>query len=332
MVEESFTHGIEVVIMAHDRPVETLRAVRAIQKIDFGIPCRIVVSDNPTSPESQVIGLPVDVVHILRSPCVSANEHLSLVWKDFSYEWTLLTHDDDELLPSLGDFFKESHHKPGVTVITGMSRIISPEGSEIRDKGYESRLQQAGLIGRKSQSKNELHNHLFDLGSLFPASAIIIKNGSTDFSNWNNDYALAGDLAHSLKASLSGGVCFQGEMPIMNYYLHGGNSVYTSGAAGGLLADFCITRFDFLLQHPEWANDKRKKQLSKSALAARILAKSFHLSTRYKNVKKYGQRANNFTEGKSVFSIALLPMPVGPFKPLVRFLMWRRIGVRRVKL
>jgi hypothetical protein len=318
--------------MSHDRQIETLRAVTAIKKIDFGTPTKIVVSDNPSTEENIVQGLPADVEHIVRFPCVSSNEHLSLIWKDFSYEWTLLTHDDDELLPALGDYFRENSHKPEVTLITGLSRIISPEGSEIRDSGYESRLIAADLYNQDSQTTNTLHNYLFDLGSLFPASAMIIKNGTVDFSVWNNDYALAGDIAHSLKASLSGTTCFQGKTPIMNYYLHGGNSVYTSGAAGGLMSDFCITRFDFLIQHPNWASPKRKIQLSKASLAARILAKSFHLTSRYENVKEYSKRANKTTGGRAVFRIAMIPLYLGPLQPLVRYLMWRRLGVRRVKL
>ena len=327
-----YEHGLEIVVMAHDRQEETLRAVRALKAIDFGIPTRIVVSDNASNVDNVVVGLPPDVDHIIRTPCVSPNEHLMLIWKEFTFEWTLVTHDDDEMLPAFGEFFRQNREKSEVTVITGLSRIISQDGLEISDQGYENRLKKAGLFGNITQSTAELHNYLFDFGSLFPASAIIIRNGAIDFSTWNNNYALAADVAHSMKASLSGHVCFQGETPIMNYYLHGNNSVYSSSAAGGLMADFCITRFDFLTRYPEWASRERMKRLTKATLVARILAKSFHLDERYFNVAKYAREANRKSNNQAVNPIALIPLPLGILKPIVRFLMWRRLGVRRITL
>ena len=79
MTTAQYKKGIEIVVMSHDRQVETLRAVAAIKKIDFGVPTTIVVSDNPSTERNIVQGLPADVKHIVRSPCVSSNEHLSLI-------------------------------------------------------------------------------------------------------------------------------------------------------------------------------------------------------------------------------------------------------------
>jgi hypothetical protein len=329
----SLKPGIEIVIMAHDRQVETLRAVDAIKKIDFGVPTYITVSDNPTSKELIVTGLPADIKHVIRDPCMTANEHAKTIWGEFESEWTLLTHDDDELLPALGRIFIQFSGNPDVSVITGLSEIINKDGNTIQEIGYESRLASAGLFQKLSEPRFDLAEHLFDLGSLFPASAIIIRgNHGIDFANWNVDFELAGDLAHSMYAALEGAVVFEGREPVMKYHLHGGNSVLTSGAAGGLMADFTVTRLQFLMDNPEWATAARKLKITKGALIGRILANAFHLDKRYRNIAKYVHQANKATGNAAAFSICLIPLPLGVLKPLVRFLMWRRLGVRRVRL
>lgn len=325
--------GIEIVIMAHDRQMETLRAVTALRAIDFGVPTAIKVSDNPSSEASVVKGLPSDIEHIVRSPCLSANDHAKKIWSEFGYEWTLLTHDDDELLPALGEIFRRFSKFDNVSVITGLSEIINKDGNTIREIGYENRLAAAGLLGQLSTERNDLAQELFDLGSLFPASAIIMRgNHKIDFANWNTDFELAGDLAHSMYAAQEGAVVFEGRTPVMKYHLHGGNSVLTSGAAGGLMADFTVTRLQFLIDNPDWCTPQRKIKVTKGALIGRVLAKSFHLDTRYRNVNLYVKAANKITKNQAAFRICLVPLPLGALKPLIRFLMWRRLGVRRIKL
>lgn len=325
--------GIEIIVMTHDRQVEVLRAVESILRIDFGIPTFVTVSDNPTSEKFKVSGLPNEVKHVVRKPCLTANEHAKLIWSEFEYEWTLLTHDDDELLPALGDVFRQYSKNPEVSVITGLSEIINSKGESTREIGYENRLKAADLFGKLSEPRFDLAEHLFDLGSLFPASAIIMRGDhGIDFSNWNHDFELAGDLAHSIYASKTGGVAFEGRKPVMKYHLHGGNSVLTSGAAGGLMADFTVTRLQFLIENPEWATAARKLRITKGALAGRVLAKAFHLDKRYKNIVKYVRNANKATRNRAAYKVSYMPIPLGPLKPVVRFLMWRRLGVRRFKL
>lgn len=325
--------GLEIVVMAHDRQMETLRAVKALKGIDFGMETYITVSDNPSSKDSIVMNLPGDVKHLIRAHPLTANEHLKVIWSEFQCEWILLTHDDDELLPALGNLFREHSSDPDVSVITGLSEIVNHDGESIRDAGYENRLRAADLFGKKSEKRLDLAQHLFDLGSLFPASAIIMRGGHhIDFANWNTDFELAGDLAHSIYAAQQGAVTFEGREPVMKYHIHGGNSVFTSGAAGGLMADFTVTRLNFLIENPEWANASRKMRLTKSAIVGRILAKAFHLNQRYQNVSRYLSKANKVTQNGAAFRIALIPIPLLFLKPLVRFLMWRRLGVRRIKL
>jgi hypothetical protein len=329
----SLKPGIQIVIMAHDRQMETLRAVKALEGIDFGLPTFITVSDNASSSDSIVKGLPSDVNHIVRSPCLTANEHAKKIWSEFNCEWTLLTHDDDELLPALGDLFREFSANENVSVITGLSEIINKDGDSVREYGYENRLRAADLWGKLSEERRDLAGKLFDLGSLFPASAIIMRgNHGIDFANWNNDFELAGDLAHSMYAAQEGGVAFEGRKPVMKYHLHGGNSVLTSGAAGGLMADFSVTRLQFLIDNNDWCSQDRKIRVTKGALLGRLLAKSFHLDSRYKNVKKYVKEANKVTQNRAAYRICIVPLPLGILKPLVRYLMWRRLGVRRFKL
>ena len=325
--------GLEIVVMAHDRQAEVLRAVRALKEIDFGVPTYITVSDNPSSKEFILTGLPNDVKHVIRNPCMTANEHARTIWGEFECEWTLLTHDDDELLPALGQVFRQFSRNPGVSLITGLSEIINSQGETIRDAGYESRLIAADLFQKLSEDRLDLAQRLFDLGSLFPASAIIMRGDhKIDFANWNTDFELAGDLAHSMYAAQQGAVVFEGREPVMKYHIHGGNSVLTSGAAGGLMADFAVTRLHFLIENPDWVTQTRKISLTKSAIIGRVLAKAFHLEKRYSNVAKYVREANRITNNAAAYPICLIPIPLGLFKPLVRFLMWRRLGVSRIKL
>ena len=95
--------GISVVIMAHERQEETLRAVQALLKVDFGSSTEIVVSDNPSTPEKIIKNLPPQIVHRVRNPSGESLWHANQILQELDHEWTLLTHDDDEILPHLGE-------------------------------------------------------------------------------------------------------------------------------------------------------------------------------------------------------------------------------------
>ena len=321
--------GISVVIMAHERQEETIRAVSAIQKVDFGCETEIVVSDNPSTADKAILGLPLTVVHKLRNPPGSSQWHAGQIMQELDHEWTLLTHDDDEILPHLGDLFRQFNNDPCITMITGKSRIMV-NSIESLDAGYLGRLRSAGLLSGSPVIRKDLFFQLFDIGPLFPASAMIVRTQRLQESaDFNGDFALAGDLAHSMAVSKNALVVFDGSDYVMNYHIHGGNSVFSVGAAGGLMSDFTIVRMAEAVKNDLEINEKRLKMLNKAVIVSRILAKAFHLDERYKNVKTYAESFNSYFPKTKITAISLIPIPLGPLKILVRRLMWKRLGVNR---
>ena len=321
--------GISVVIMAHERQEETLRAVSALLSVDFGCETEIIVSDNPSSPDKVIRNLPSNVIHKIRNPSGDSLWHANQILSEVDHEWTLLTHDDDEMLPYLGDLFRANYAAPDVMMITGKSRIYV-NGIETEDAGYMARLDKAGLLKSSFVARTDLYLELFDIGPLFPASAMIVrtehllKNASI-----NPHFDLAGDLAHSMALSRNAKVVFDGSAYVMNYHIHGGNSVFSVNAAGGLMSDFSIVRLDEAVKHQIEITDSRLKMLSKAVLVSRILSKAFHLDSRYRNVKSYALTFNKNANSKRISWIWLLPLPLGPLKLIVRRLMWKRLGVNR---
>lgn len=321
--------GISVVIMAHERQEETLRAVASLLEVDFGCETEIVVSDNPSTPEKAIKNLPMDVVHRVRNSSGDSLWHANQIFKEIDHEWTLLTHDDDEILPRLGDVFRNYSADPEVMMITGKSRIFV-RNIETEDQGYLNRLEKAKLLNAQPTARTDLFEALFDIGPLFPASAMIIR---TEFlrtrADINPDFDLAGDLAQSMALAKNAKVIFDGSSFVMNYHIHGGNSVFTSRAAGGLMADFTIVRLSEAVRNSLEITPDRKKMLMKAIIVSRILAKAFHLNHKYSNVNLYTKKFNQtFTQNK-INSFILLPIPLGPLKILVRRLMWKRLGVNR---
>lgn len=325
--------GIQIFIMAHHRQDETIRAIEALEKVDFGIPAEIVLSDNPESPEFIIKGVPKNVIHRIRNPSGGSLWHATQIFQELEYEWTLLTHDDDEILPSLGTLFREHYSDPTIGVITGLSQIVGLNGENTFDEGYENRLIGAKLLGQEPSSRNDLSKYLFGLGPIFPASAMIVRTSLLRNSHkLNPDFELAGDLAFSLQVADQASVIFEGRWPIMNYHMHGGNSVFSREAAGGLMSDFTIVRLDYISNSTLEMTPEIKKMLTNAVIASRILSKSFQLSERYLNVIKYAKSASQQRGEKVVFWYSLLPIPLGVLKPIVRRLMWRRLGIKRWKV
>lgn len=321
--------GISIVIMAHERQEETLRAVDAILRVDFGCETEVIVSDNPSSPEKAINNLPSSVIHKIRNPSGDSLWHANQILGEVDHEWTLLTHDDDEILPHLGDLFRAYFVDPDVVMITGKSRIFV-NNVETEDAGYIARLSKAGLLEDMPTKREDLYLELFDIGPLFPASAMIVRtNHLLKNASINPDYDLAGDLAHSMALSRESKVIFDGSAYVMNYHIHGGNSVFSVKAAGGLMSDFSIVRLDEAVKHKIEITDSRLKMMSKAVLVSRILSKAFHLEARYKNVRKYALAFNENSQDKRIAWIWLAPVPLGPLKLVVRRLMWKRLGVNK---
>ena len=321
--------GISVVILAHERQEETLRAVDAILGVNFGCETEIVVSDNPSTPDKTIKNLPTQVLHKVRNPSGGSLWHYNEILNEADHEWTLLTHDDDEILPHLGDLFRKYNLDSEVVMITGKSRIVV-NGVETTDQGYSTRLKNARLDGTSPVSRTDLFDPLFDIGPLFPASAMIVRTKHLkNHATINPDFDLAGDLALSMALANNAKVIFDGGSYVMNYHIHGGNSVFSTRAAGGLMADFAIVRLSEAVRNNLVITKTRHTRLIKTLLVSRILAKAFHLNDRYANVRSYALEFNKKFPNKKIGAFYLLPIPLGPLKPIVRRLMWKRLGVDR---
>jgi hypothetical protein len=203
-------------------------------------------------------------------------------------------------------------------------------GSETEDNGDLNRLNLAGLNQKTPSVRSDLFYALFDIGPLFPASAMIVRTEHLlKNTNINSDFDLAGDLAHSMAIARDAHVVFDGNDFVMNYHIHGGNSVFSVKAAGGLMSDFSIVRLDNAVKNDIEMNATRLAMLSRAILVSRILSKAFHLDARYNNVRKYTHAFNKHYGKQRIHWLWLMPIPLGPLKIIVRRLMWKRLGVNR---
>lgn len=324
-----YKKGISIVIMAHERQEETLRAVDAILNVNFGCETKVTVSDNASSLQDTIKGLPSTIVHKVRNPPGDSLWHMNQILQELEYEWTLLTHDDDEILPRLGELFQKYSNIPDVVMITGKSRILVNQ-VETPDQGYLDRLEQSSLLNSEPVERTDLFDCLFDTGPLFPASAMVVRSEHlSSRAVINPDFDLAGDLAFSMAIAKNAKVVFDGSSNVMNYHIHGENSVFSTRAAGGLMADFTTVRLSEAVRHRIEITRTRHRKLLRSILVARILAKAFHLDKRYSNVKSYTIAFNKTFPESRISKIVLLPVPLGPLKIVVRRLMWKKLGVNR---
>ena len=327
-MERKLKDGIEVVIMCRERQNETLRAIGAIKHVDFGVDTQIIVSDNASKPEKALTGLPSGIIHRLRDPSGSWNWHFNTIVSELGYEWCLITHDDDEILPILGTIFQSHKDNPEVSVITGLSQIIDHEAGLISNNGYEFRLNSAGIREQAGVIHLDLSQKLFDFGTLFPASAIIIRSSllksvaplDTRFE-WTADFGLSILIAHRK------GVIFEGIKPVMNYHLHGNNSVFTDEAAGGIKSDLTVTRILMLDKFPELYNASRMNMLLKSVIKSRILLSAFGLNERKIILNETINSSLILRRGSLKYFLMKIPIYLGPLSGFVRRKMRKRIGI-----
>lgn len=319
--------GIEVVIMCRERPSETNRAIDALAKVDFGTKTKIVVSDNPSTPSKFLTNIPREVSHIKRNPSGSWNWHFNKIVSELEYEWCLITHDDDEILPILGDIFCANRTNSGVSVITGLSQIVHHESGLIYDQNYEKRLESAGLKEPAGQVRRDLSHYLFDQGTLFPASAMIIRSSLLQsLPPLDERFELTADFGLSVLIAHESGVIFEGRQPVMKYHLHQNNSVFSDVAMGGIKADFTITRILLLDKYPELFNESRLTLILKSVIQSKILVSAFGLTQRRKTLIQTIKSSDLLKKNKLKYSLMTLPIRLGPLAPIVRYLMRKRLG------
>ncbi len=322
-----FLKGLEIIVMSRERPQELQRALDALEVVDFGTTTYIRVSENPPTTVSSIKHIPEKYEHTLRKPGGNSIWHLNEILGELKYEWTLITHDDDEILPKLGEVFREHSSNSKVSLITGLSRILDMSGKEIRNARYEQRLTKAGLDDYSGKVRFDLAALLFDLGSLFPASAMIIRSAVlSKVYPIPKEIDLAQDLSISMSVTESNGVIFEGMTPIMNYHLHDSNSVYSDSALGGLKADLTVTRLNHLVRYPSMLNRVRRRKLTRDILISKILATSFSMKDKQANLRIFSEEARQACGREISYWPARVPLFIGPIKRVVRWLV--RIRVR----
>ncbi len=273
MIKDEVLH---IVIMARERQAEVLRAISAIGNVDFGMKTRLTVSDNASTPEKALKNLPDGIEHVVRNPSGDTYWHFNKIISEFDSDWALITHDDDELLPEFGAFFRKHSSNQNVNVISGRSRILNAEGLEISSKDYEARLESAGLVSNETKLVEDFPELLFRYGSLFPASAIAVRTGTLrSMPIMTTETGLAYDLAYSFRISSRAGVFFEGSKPIMNYYIHGGNSVFSSEAFSGLHFDLLIARLESIKLGIVKPSFLKYLKLLADSVKARLISFSF---------------------------------------------------------
>jgi len=318
--------GLEIIVMSRERPRELTRALKALEKVNFGANTRIRVSDNPSIPEKAIAYLSPNIAHTIRDPSGPSLWHLNQIISEATYEWTLITHDDDEILPILGELFQKYRDDLRVSLISGMSRILGESGQDVSNDKYEERLRIAGLKTNCSQIKTQLDEMLFDLGSLFPASAMIIRSSVLRrMFPIPSEIDLASDLAMSLMATDSLGVIFEGNEPVMNYHLHGGNSVFSIAAMGGLMSDLTNTRLKYLSTHPGILNKNRKKLLTRAVVISKVTTNAFNMTEKYGYLTKSIVAVRLSTGLIPIYWPGRIPIRLGPLKPLARWFIIRRL-------
>jgi len=320
--------GIEIVIMSRERPTETLRAIQALSRVNFEAQTKIIVSDNPSERRKALVGLPGHVHHVIRDPSGSWNWHFNTIVSELEYEWCLITHDDDEILQALGTAFKNHSGDPNVSVITGLSQIVDSKEGIIFDVSYDRRIDSANIRRSAGPIYNDLAEHLYDLGTLFPASAMIIRTSVLrSHMPLEERFELTADFGLSILISRGNGVVFEGSQPVMNYNLHRNNSVFTDIAAGGIFPDFTITRIILLDKFKEFCTESRLTMLLRSIIISKILISAFNLSQRGATLREAVQSSSSLKSNKLKYFFMLIPIRLGPLAPLVRHIMRKKFGI-----
>jgi hypothetical protein len=316
--------NLEIIIMSHERPEFLQRALAALEMVDFGSRPKITISDNPSKISSRV---PREIVrnynYVLRDG-LGATSHLNKIISEVKSEWTLITHDDDEILPQLGDLFREYSSNPKIGMITGRSLIIDSTGNQIISNAYESRLRKSNLNNFHSHIKSDVFWHLFDLGSLFPASAMIIRREVyQEIQEVNLDVNLASDYSLSLKIAKNHNIVFEGINPVMKYWLHGKNSVYSNEAMSSLKSELTIARLVELANSDFKLSLKRNLALSKQIFESTILLNTYG---EYEKISILNRYILTYEElkGKLAFS-RTFEIKNQLFSRIVKFEMQRRL-------
>jgi hypothetical protein len=186
----------------------------------------------------------------------------------------------------------------------------------------------AGLRRSAGPVYTSLSSQLFDLGTLFPASAMIIRTSLLkSLGPLDERFELTVDFGLSILISHNHGVVFEGIEPVMNYNLHKSNSVFTDDAAGGITPDFTVTRILLLDRFKELYTEPRMTKLLQHVVKSRILISAFGLTQRRKLLNQTIRESTLLRKNILKYSLMNIPINLGPIAPYVRRKMRKRLGI-----
>jgi len=216
--------GIEIVIMARDRPEYLRKAMDAIEKIDFGVPTHLVVSNNSVSC-ARLIDVDETKWEIRnRGLNLDAHTHFAYIVNESKFEWTCITHDDDELLPHFGKLFRDYNANFEVRFISGLTSIQNLNIDPAAYVGYSSRIARCGITQELQYRCSNFLLAQFDVGSLLPSSAIAVRTEYLCVPNikfgFASDYYFAMAICSEKASGSSLSLIFDSQNPVINYNLH----------------------------------------------------------------------------------------------------------------
>lgn len=198
--------------------------MNAIEKIDFGVPTHLVISNNSATfaPLIDVDETKWEIRN--RAQNLDPIAHFAYIVNESKFEWTCITHDDDELLPHFGKLFRYYNANPEVRFISGLTAIRNLNIDLSAIVGYQNRITRSGITQEISHSCPDFLLAQFNVGSLLPFSAIAVRTEylivPKNIFRFAFDYYFAMAIC-SQKASLSSNsLIFDAQNAIINYNLH----------------------------------------------------------------------------------------------------------------
>lgn len=321
--------GLRIVVMARDRHEELHRALSSIKKLNFDCKVEVIVSDNPSN-QGFAKNLPNWVIHKKRIGDLTLHEHMKVIFQESELEWTLITHDDDILLPELGRLFSQNRDNVSIVAITGKSKIVFDQldaSLEFLEQDYESRIVGANFNANKVFHPSELINALFYFGTLFPASAIIVRSEVLrGFVDLDIRTGMAWDFELAMRLSELGDIYFNGLIPVMEYRIHGANSVSGKALSLTLPADALIVRMNAIKKFRELRNHRAVGRMLVDFIRAYVLLCE---KGDYGDLKKFIDNLEEILENPMVWKpIAIILKFKVIFGAMNRFMETRR----RIKL
>jgi hypothetical protein len=275
---------LEIVIMTRDRNDYLLRAIRAIDRIDFGRCVHKVVSDNYQNIPVSPLMIGTNWILRTRSQELSAIDHFQSIIKNSSSKWLLVTHDDDELTEDFGLFFQRHSMNENVRVISGITENLDHRGEKILDLGYILRLKKSRVLGKEIFSSNDFLKMQFRVGSIFPFSGIIFQRSLLDVAKIENlsEYGYAIDYYFALLLCLEPSrlpnlISYNTSAPVLRYYRHGNQWSSEINMKYMLQGESLLCRLFALKEQPDLVNHRVLLRTFVEILNSRSLAKQINL-------------------------------------------------------